>query len=891
MNLNLSSVLATFSLLLLSAFSLRAADTSSTSVSTTTTTTVSAGAAASQRHQLYLSARQSVNDGEKLLGTEKYDEAADRFQYALDALAPGVGEGAPLYSRAAAGLAAAKAGQARDLAAASKFAQAATRLQEAISLEPNDPVYTKDLDDLKQQQITFEEQSRDPEGTVNNPAVSQDFRDKVAAVQKLLFQGDAYFRTGQYERAEDTFSKVLILDPYNKVAREEMAHMEGYRYRAANLRREEYKDEAMLKVNEQWAEAISPDIVVPPKAVEQATATSNRAAITAKLQSIIIDKINFDKLDIAQVVQFLTEKSKDLDPTHVGINFVLNLNEETPPSATAPAADAGASAGTGTAGASPTAATPSGATPDTSSASTANTTGPIHRAVSIQLDNVPLSDVLGYIIQQTNLQYSVDDYAVYLRPSIDEGQILTVRTFLAPPNFFSGPGLSVSTSASTEARSTVENVSTDVQQELSNRGIRFPPGATATFLKGSSKLVVRNTPEQLDLIGNLIEQLSKESPQVQIEAKLAEFTEDALKSLSFNYLLGFRGTIANGAAGGFVANSNLRDANYTSSGTATAGLRSDSIDSLIQANQATATGTTPLTYTSTGLSVQPNTPNIFTVGAVIDGVGFAAVINALNNNTGVDLVSAPTVTTQNNLKANIDIVREFPYPTSFEKPKLSETQVAYSGGIFGPGAITTAGGVTLINVTGLPLELAIPPTPREFVTQDIGVSLEVKPTTYPDQRIDLDISKAQVVDFDGFIDYGAPILTKLEFETPVSTLTPGTINQPVFNIRSIVTRLQLLDGQTAVLGGLLREDTQEINDKVPVLGDLPLIGRLFQSKVSERTKKNLLIFVTAKLIRSNGKPEYVRTLDAEPAEESLPEPAALGPGPTLPPLPEEQPNS
>ena len=832
-----------------------------------------------------------MNDGEKLLGTEKYDEAADRFQYALDALAPGVGEGAPLYSRAAAGLAAAKAGQARDLAAASKFAQAATRLQEAISLEPNDPVYTKDLDDLKQQQITFEEQSRDPEGTVNNPAVSQDFRDKVAAVQKLLFQGDAYFRTGQYERAEDTFSKVLILDPYNKVAREEMAHMEGYRYRAANLRREEYKDEAMLKVNEQWAEAISPDIVVPPKAVEQATATSNRASITAKLQSIIIDKINFDKLDIAQVVQFLTEKSKDLDPTHVGINFVLNLNEETPPAPTAPAPDAGASTGTGTAGASPTAATPSGATPDTSSASTANTTGPIHRAVSIQLDNVPLSDVLGYIIQQTNLQYSVDDYAVYLRPSIDEGQILTVRTFLAPPNFFSGPGLSVSTSASTEARSTVENVSTDVQQELSNRGIRFPPGATATFLKGSSKLVVRNTPEQLDLIGNLIEQLSKESPQVQIEAKLAEFTEDALKSLSFNYLLGFRGTIANGAAGGFVANSNLRDANYTSSGTATAGLRSDSIDSLIQANQATATGTTPLTYTSTGLSVQPNTPNIFTVGAVIDGVGFAAVINALNNNTGVDLVSAPTVTTQNNLKANIDIVREFPYPTSFEKPKLSETQVAYSGGIFGPGAITTAGGVTLINVTGLPLELAIPPTPREFVTQDIGVSLEVKPTTYPDQRIDLDISKAQVVDFDGFIDYGAPILTKLEFETPVSTLTPGTINQPVFNIRSIVTRLQLLDGQTAVLGGLLREDTQEINDKVPVLGDLPLIGRLFQSKVSERTKKNLLIFVTAKLIRSNGKPEYVRTLDAEPAEESLPEPAALGPGPTLPPLPEEQPNS
>jgi general secretion pathway protein D len=879
MNLNLSRAVITSSLLLLSAFLLRAADTTTTTTITTVGGAQSAHTEVAQRRAYLASAGQAVRDGDKLLVIEKYDEAADRFQYALDALAPGVGASAPMYSRAEAGLAAAKAGQARDLAAAGKFAQAAARLQEAINLEPNDPTYTKNLEDLKQQQITFEEQSRNPEGTVNNPAVTQDFRDKVAAVQKLLFQGDAYFRTGQYERAEDTFSKVLILDPYNKVAREEMEHMEGYRYRAAHLRHEEYKQEALLKVNQEWSEAISPDIVVPPSSAAPVTNPSNRAEITAKLQSIVVDKIDFQKLDVATVVQFLTQKSKELDPAHIGINFVLNLNTETPP------ADA-----TGANGAAPTAATPSGATTgaadNSAAAPAASTTGPIHRQVSIQLENVPLSDVLGYIIQQTNLQYSVDDYAVYLRPSIDEGQTLTVRTFLAPPNFFTNSGgLSISTSTSADQPTTVTDVSTDVQQELSNRGIRFPPGATATFLKGSSKLVVRNTPEQLDLIANLIEQLSKETPQVQIEAKLAEFTEDALKSLTFNYYAGFLGTLANGATGGFTGATALRDANYTSSGIATAGLQPDGIDNLIQAT-ATATGTTPLAFNNSGLTVQPNTPNIFTAGAIIDGVGFAAVINALNNNTGVDLVSAPTVTTQNGLKANIDIVREFPYPTSFEKPKLSSTEVSYSSGIFGPTG-------PFASPTGIPppLQLAIPPTPREFVTQDIGVSLEVKPTTYPDQRIDLDITKAQVVDFDGFIDYGSPILTKLGFEFPVSVLTPGTINQPVFNIRSMVTRLQLLDGQTAVLGGLLREDTQEINDKVPVLGDLPLIGRLFQSKVSERTKKNLLIFVTAKLIRSNGRPEYIHTLNAEPEEEKLPEPAALGPGANLPPLPEEQPNS
>ena len=901
MNFNLCRTTAVSSLLLLSTFWLRAADATAPTVTTTTTQTtvthqVSAKTEIAKRKELLVSARQAVVDGRKLLNSEKYDEAADRFQYALDSVESS-GESARVYAQAQSGLAAAKEGQAKDLAAASKFAQAATRLEEAVALEPNDPVYTKDLDDLKQQQIAYEEQSRDPEGTVNNPAITPEFKDKVATVQKLLFQGDAYFKTGQYERAEDTFSKVLILDPYNKAARDEMGHVERYRYRAADARREEYRAEKMEEVNEKWSEAISPDVVIPPTTVQAATNPSNRAAITNKLQSIIIDKIDFDKLDVATVVQYLTSKSKELDPAHIGINFVLNLNTEAPPADTTGA--------NGAPGAAPGAAAPSGASTATTSTdatasanaapgaapAAATTTGPIHRQVSIQLENVPLSDVLGYIIQQTNLQYSVDDYAVYLRPSIDEGQALTVRTFLAPPNFFtSSGGLRVNAGTSPDQPTTVEDVSSDVQQELANRGIRFPPGATATFLKGSSKLVVRNTPEQLDLIANLIDQLSKETPQVQIDAKIAEFTQDALKSLSFNYVVGFKSILtgANTTGAGFSGQTGLRDANYTGTTTATGGLQPDGIDNLIQGNTATNSGTLPNTYTSTGLTVQPNTPNILTVGAVLDGVGFAAIINALNNNTGVDLISSPTVTTQNGLKASIDIVREFPYPTSFEKPKLSNTEVAYSSGVFGPVPV-------LINNTltseAPPLQLAIPPTPREFVTQDIGVSLEVKPTTYPDQRIDLDITKAQVVDFDGFIDYGAPILTKLAFETPVSVLTPGTINQPVFNIRSVVTRLQLLDGQTAVLGGLLREDTQEIHDKVPVLGDLPLLGRLFQSKVSERTKKNLIIFVTARLIRSNGKLQYARTLNAEPDEEKLPEPLPLGPGVTLPPLSEGQPNS
>jgi len=406
--------------------------------------------------------------------------------------------------------------------------------------------------------------------------------------------------------------------------------------------------------------------------------------------------------------------------------------------------------------------------------------------------------------------------------------------------------------------------------------------------------VVRDTPEQLDLIANLIDQLGQETPQVQIEAKIAEFTQDAIKSLSFNYLLG---TGLFGAASDNVAGQTvLRTAGNTGTGIpigtgdpvsgGPGALSPNGISQLIEQNSvAAASGTgyaTALPFTGT-TPISENAPNTLTLGAVVDDTGLAVIINAINNLQGVSLLSAPSVTTQNGLKANIDIVREFPYPTSFDKPKLSNSSnIGYSSGPGGPG----------IGTPPIALVLAIPPTPREFETQDVGVSLEVKPTTYPDQRIDLNISKCQVLDFQGFINYGVPITTATNADIGAQSLTVGIINQPVFNLRSMVTTLQVLDGQTAVLGGLTREDTQEINDKVPGLGDLPLIGRLFQSKVSDREKKDLVFFITARLIRSNGKPQYIKTLEAEPEEEALPEPdQQIGPGEAQPALPETTPNS
>ena len=73
------------------------------------------------------------------------------------------------------------------------------------------------------------------------------------------------------------------------------------------------------------------------------------------------------------------------------------------------------------------------------------------------------------------------------------------------------------------------------------------------------------------------------------------------------------------------------------------------------------------------------------------------------------------------------------------------------------------------------------------------------------------------------------------------------------------------DGSTVVLGGLIREDLQTVNDKVPIIGDIPFLGRLFKSKATLSDKRNLIIFVTANIYQNDGEllnpPEVVNAAD------------------------------
>jgi general secretion pathway protein D len=244
-------------------------------------------------------------------------------------------------------------------------------------------------------------------------------------------------------------------------------------------------------------------------------------------------------------------------------------------------------------------------------------------------------------------------------------------------------------------------------------------------------------------------------------------------------------------------------------------------------------------------------PGVLSVAGIFTNPQFQVVLRALSQKKGIDLVSAPKVTTKSGSSAKIEIVREFRYPSQFDPPQLSTA----AGGTYSP---------------------VVPNSPSAWETKNTGIILEVEPTVGPDSyTIELRLAP-RVTEFDGFINYGNPINATVAQASlalgglgPSTTFeaTPNIINQPVFSVREVTTQVSVYDGQTVVMGGLMREDVQKVQDKVPILGDIPLAGRLFRSNIDQRIKRNLLMFVTAGLLDPAGQP----IIEAEEDDQLVPE--------------------
>lgn len=183
-------------------------------------------------------------------------------------------------------------------------------------------------------------------------------------------------------------------------------------------------------------------------------------------------------------------------------------------------------------------------------------------------------------------------------------------------------------------------------------------------------------------------------------------------------------------------------------------------------------------------------------GAFNKASGLGAILSALGSDGSVNVLSTPNLITLDNEEAKILIGQNVPITTG---------SYAQTG---------TAASVTPF---------------QTFDRKDVGITLRVKP---------------QITD-------GG--LVKLQIFQESSAVVPGTQNAtqgPTTNVRSIETNVLANDGQVVVLGGLLEDNYQDGEQKVPGLGDIPLLGALFRSENKTRVKTNLLVFLRPIILRT-----------------------------------------
>jgi len=253
------------------------------------------------------------------------------------------------------------------------------------------------------------------------------------------------------------------------------------------------------------------------------------------------------------------------------------------------------------------------------------------------------------------------------------------------------------------------------------------------------------------------------------------------------------------------------------------------------------------------------------VNAQVFGRGFAAVLQLLQNAIGRDLVAAPRVTLADGKQSKIVISRRMFYPTSYTAPTVPNNDQGVGAGFI------------------------LPANPTGFESRNIGTTLEVKgeSTSIP-KAVDLDFTNLLVEDFEGFVDYGVLISTVTQggqYDSPPNDsvsqqqdvgASPYLV--PIFTKKSLQSRVRLIDGETVGMGGLISDTVQLVDDKVPMLGDIPMLGRLFRSEASRKIKSNLVIFCTLRIINPDGSLVF-------PEDEENPEFAQGGSSEMMPSVP------
>ena len=766
--------------------------------------------------------RDSLEQGKRAIQNGSWSLAIEKFKDALEFLQDKESTHG-LRQEAYEGIAEAWYRIALDQTDQKSYEEAEKSIREARGyIDSTSPLWTK-LESLLK---TVKELQLNPPVEPPPPRVARwrnpEYRDMREEQSKRLSYAREFYATGEYREARMHVEAILAKDPYFKPGLDLLRKIHLVEHRYADDERAATRDGMIKDVTRSWTarntygtefDALGATVQAadPNEANQRVKAMSDEVRIREKMESIMLESIEYRQANIVDVINELGDLSRENDMSETsaqekGINFMLNIGPDT--SAAAASAGGGGDdfwsddAGGDTAGDGSYAGIP---------------------PLTIKARYITLKAALDMIMEMTGLKYRVNGNIVMIMRKNATTEEMQHRMYSVLPSIQEvqlalgsahgeGSGDQDDPWRLSGGERTANN---DWKTFFGDLGVPWPDGSSVKYVQSLGKLVVRNTADNLATLEQVLGVLNVTPFQVEIEVRFVEVSQLDLNSLGLEWILN----------DDYELVENRHDKNLPMAsrrrGVVEAGSFNRGFNYL---NKNTRLGV------NDGAGILDN---IATFTSILNNPEFSVVLHALSNRSNTDMLSAPKVTARTGTTATIKTVTEYVYPTEYEvtwpEDSDSNTVILQDG---------STGSMTLPAVE-----------PQEFNTREVGVILQVTPSVAADgTSISLDLTPTVVSD-PSWKDYG--------YTYPIDYRSGEgfhlTMEQPFFPVRSLATSVDIYNGSTVVMGGMIREERFTEEDKIPILGDIPLIGNLFRYKYEQTDKRNLLIFVTARLVDPSGR--------------------------------------
>ena len=774
-------------------------------------------------------AMQQVQEARDAYVRKRYTEAVEHYRNAL-AVLPIAPETEKQQRFIKDSLSDALIARAMDYRAVGRYDEAVDFLKEAVALSP-------DNKRAKQELV----QTQDP--VRHNPALTPEHVADVEEVQRLLNLGYGQLDLAQYDQAEETFNSVLRIDPYNSAARRGQEAVRQRRMQYFRSSRNEVRARRLAEVDATWEEKVPEELTgdfyesgADSGAGEEQTEVEAR--IADALKEMKLAQISFEDASVMDVVEALQGQIRRAEAEGLSAGRHINIS------------------------------------PNFGVKGSVGYEQIMSRRINLTLADVSMKDVLDVLARQLGISYYVTPIGVELSYSGRDFGPMMERVFTVAPHFFDMDkeegGDDEDDFGEGNSHMVVKRVNPVVA--LKAMGISFPEGSRARYDAANRRLHVYNTVHNLDEIGELISTpLSNVQRAVVLNVMAVEVEETDLNELGFEWLLNFSLNDAGSLYGGggaqqavsMATGMPVMDAGISTIGSATnnsmtAGLRSDiralssnNVDNLIANGSAHQYG-----VAKAGGS---KAPGIFALRGVWDAGDLTMIMRGLAQKKGADVLFNPRLVFTPGMEEQVTFtnVREMFYPETYSEPQISSMNLTFSSRDNDSGDDDYNTGYATVASGSHPDEFT-----RFGMTEDavggIGTIVQVHSAeVLPDDSVTLALT-VTVNDFEGFINWGSPIESYQWLPGEAKglqkiTLSKNLILKPVFKRRMENTKITVAPGSVLVMGGVQEARKVRFEDKIPLLGDLPLVGRLFRTEGEEESRKAFLLFARVDLVDPTGR--------------------------------------